>query len=294
MSLLKKTFKNLFKTKNKIKETFNRVLKVSNFSESDLIKIEESLLGADICWKITEKIIKQIKTKALKGSNWEDKIRIIFDEVISSANSTSLKKIILMIGVNGVGKTTASAKLANYLKNNNKKVTLVAADTYRAAAVSQLKLWSDKIGIDIISNNKTADSASIAFDGVNSGLSKGSDYIVIDTAGRLQNSINLMNELEKIYKVISKLSDEISVIINLDANIGQNSILQVEEFNNCINIDSVIINKMDGTAKGGVAISIIDKFKLPISFFGIGEKIDNIIPFDSKIYINSLIDTENS
>ena len=130
-----------------------------------------------------------------------------------------------MVGVNGVGKTTACAKLANYFKNLNKKIILVAADTYRAAAVSQLRLWSKQLKIDCIANDQSSDSASIAYDGVNSGLSKNFDYVIIDTAGRLQNSQNLMNELQKVYKVISKLTNQITVVMNLDANIGQNSII---------------------------------------------------------------------
>ena len=294
MSILKKTFKKLFKTKNKIKETFNKVLKITNLSKSDLKQIEESLLSADINWEITENIIKEVKSDSFKNSDWEISLSRIFNEVIKKAKSIPLKKIILMIGVNGSGKTTASAKLANYFKCNNKKVILVAADTYRAAAINQLTLWSDKIGVDIISNERTTDPASIAFDGVNSGISKKSDYIILDTAGRLQNSVNLMKELKKIYNVILKLSDDISVVINLDANIGQNSISQVEEFNNFLPIDAIILNKMDGTAKGGAAISIIDKFKLPVLFLGIGEGIDNIVPFDSNSYINSLINSTSS
>ena len=294
MSILKKTFKKLFKTKNKIKETFNKVLKITNLSKSDLIQIEESLLSADINWEITENIIKEVKSDSFNNSDWEISLSRIFNKVINKAKSIPLKKIILMVGVNGSGKTTASAKLANYFKCNNKKVILVAADTYRAAAISQLTLWSDKIGVEIISNNKTTDPASIAYDGVNSGISKKSDYIILDTAGRLQNSVNLMKELKKIYNVILKLSDDISVVINLDANIGQNSISQVEEFNNFLPIDAIILNKMDGTAKGGAAISIIDKFKLPVLFLGIGEGIENIVPFDSNSYINSLINSTSS
>ena len=195
-----------------------------------------------------------------------------------------------MVGVNGVGKTTSCAKIANYFKLKNNKVSLVAADTYRAAAVNQLKLWSDKLKIDFISNEMSSDPASVAFDGVQSGLSKNIDYIIIDTAGRLQNSENLMKELKKIFRVISKLTDNISIAINIDANFGQNSISQIENFSNYVPIDNVILNKMDGTSKGGIVMSIVEKFKLPISFIGTGEKVSDIVEFNFEDYLKSLID----
>ena len=293
MSILSKTFSSLFKTRSVIRETFKKVLKKSNLTEGDYINIEECLLGADVNWDITEKIIKKIKSQSSKNNDWEETLIELFSNIIVNKD-IELKKIVLMVGVNGVGKTTACAKLANHFKNLNKKVILVAADTYRAAAVTQLRLWSKQLNIDCIANDRNSDSASIAYDGVNSGLSKNFDYIIIDTAGRLQNSQNLMNELQKIYKVISKLSDQISVIMNLDANIGQNSISQIEEFNKIIPIDTVILNKMDGTSRGGIALSIIDNFDIPVSFIGVGEKMDHLVKFNSDDYIKSLIVNDNT
>jgi len=288
MSIFSKTFSNLFKTRSVIRNTFNKIMGKPNLTEDDYESIEECLLSSDISWEITESIIDKIKSESFKSDNWEDiLVDLLSDIIVSKKNN--LKKIILMVGVNGVGKTTACAKLANYLKNQKKEVILVAADTYRAAATNQLRLWAEQINIDCISNDKTSDPASIAYDGVQSGLAKKTDYIIIDTAGRLQNSKNLMNELEKIYNVISKLSDEVSVIMNLDANIGQNSISQIKEFNKTMSISSVILNKMDGTSKGGIALSIIDNFNIPVSFIGIGEKMDHLIEFDSDEYIKSLI-----
>ena len=288
MSIFSKTFSNLFKTRSIIRDTFNKVMGKPALTDDDYESIEECLLSADISWDITENIINKIKSKSFKNDNWEYiLIELLSDIIIDKENN--FKKIILMVGVNGVGKTTACAKLANYLKNLNKKVILVAADTYRAAATNQLRLWAQQINIDCISNDRTSDPASIAYDGVQLGIAKNFDYIIIDTAGRLQNSKNLMNELEKVYKVISKLSEEISVVMNLDANIGQNSISQVKEFNNIIPINTVILNKMDGTSKGGIALSIINSFNIPISFIGVGEKMDHLIEFDSDEYIKSLI-----
>jgi len=289
MKFLGKTFSSLFKTREKIRETFNKVLNISTLTQDDLENIEECLLSADINWEITNRIIENIKSNSFKKVDWEDALNGIFKDIFSNQSSVSLKKVIIMVGVNGVGKTTACAKLAKYLSKNNKSILLVAADTFRAAAVNQLKLWSEKIKVDFVSNEKTSDPASIAYDGASSAMAKNIDYVIIDTAGRLQGSGNLMKELEKIYRVTSKITDEISVIINLDANIGQNSISQVQEFNNYIPIDNVILNKMDGTSKGGIALSISDKFNLPISYLGIGEGIDDFIAFDSEEYIKSLI-----
>ena len=174
--------------------------------------------------------------------------------------------------------------------DNNKTVTLVAADTYRAAAIEQLKIWAERINIDFISNSKTSDPASISFDGANSGLKKNQDHIIIDTAGRLHTSKNLMLELEKVFRVVGKLSNEITVCMTLDANIGQNGIKQVQEFGKYLPINNIILNKMDGTAKGGIALSIINSLSVPISFLGIGEKYDDLIPFNFNKYIESLID----
>ena len=281
-------FNKLFKTRSKIGGVLSGIFKSSKISSEDYEKIEECLLSADISWSVTEKIIDSIK-KQPNQTDWEETLKTVFRDILSTNTLFRLKKNIIMIGVNGAGKTTSCAKLAHYLKNNKKNVILVAADTYRAAAVEQLEVWAQRANVDIISNFKTKDPASIAFDGVNSGQAKNVDHVIIDTAGRLQTSKNLMNELEKIHRVISKITSDVSILMNLDANVGQNGIKQVEEFNKSLPIDGIILNKMDGTAKGGVAISILDKFSFPIVFLGVGEKIDNIVPFDEDKYINSII-----
>ncbi|MDC1050995.1 signal recognition particle-docking protein FtsY [Candidatus Marinimicrobia bacterium] len=194
-----------------------------------------------------------------------------------------------MVGVNGSGKTTSTAKLAQYFKQKSKKITLVAADTYRPAAIEQLKIWADRININVISNLNTSDPASIAFDGAKSGINKKHDHIIIDTAGRLHTSKNLMNELSKIYRVVSKLSDEITVCLSIDGNTGQNGLKQVEEFNKYLPIDNIILNKMDGTAKGGIVLSILNNLSLPISFLGYGEQYDDFDEFDIDKYLDILI-----
>ena len=292
MSLFKKTFSNLFKTRKKISETFKKVFKKGSLSDEDCCLIEETLLSADVSWKLTDKIIENIKNNYNSEKDWENLLANSLKDSLPEINEISINHAIIMIGVNGVGKTTACAKLANSYKNRGNSVLLVAADTYRAAAVEQLELWARKIKVNCISNLNTSDPASIAYDGINSGISNNIDYTLIDTAGRLHTSINLMNELQKVYKVISKVTDKITVIMNIDANLGQNSLSQIEEFNKILPIDGVILNKMDGTAKGGVAMSIMDKFKFPVLYFGIGEGIDDMIPFNLNDYIKSLISSE--
>ena len=289
MSFFDKIFSSITNTRKNISNTFDNLLNIDSLSTEDYESIEECLLGADISWSIVEKTIETIRTENKNNKDWQKSLYKSFKQNLNCIEHVKFKKVILMVGVNGVGKTTSCAKIANYFKLKNNKVSLVAADTYRAAAVNQLKLWSDKLKIDFISNEMSSDPASVAFDGVQSGLSKNTDHIIIDTAGRLQNSENLMNELEKIFRVISKLTNDISIAINIDANFGQNSISQIENFSNYVPIDNVILNKMDGTSKGGIVMSIVEKFKLPISFIGTGEKVSDIVEFNFEDYLKSLI-----
>tara|TARA_Y100000994_G_C15663429_1_gene430527 strand:+ start:222 stop:1109 length:888 start_codon:yes stop_codon:yes gene_type:complete len=293
MGFISKIFSSIGNTRKNISNTFNKILNINFLSENDYLQIEECLLNADISWNITEQIIDQIKANPIESSNWEDILLNVFKNILNKPINAEFKQVILMVGVNGVGKTTTCAKIANSFKKNNNNVMLVAADTYRAAAINQLRLWSDSIGVSFISNDKSLDPASVAYDGVESGLAKKKDYIIIDTAGRLQNSDNLMNELKKIYRVISKLTDQITVVMNIDANIGQNSISQIEQFKNYVPIENIILNKMDGTSKGGIVLSVLDKFRLPISFIGVGEKIDDLVEFDLDDYLKSLIKSQD-
>ena len=290
MKIFKNTFSKIFKSKNKIKETFSKVLSFTSLVQEDKEKIEECLLSSDLGWELTEKTLEKLE-KNEKNHTWEE---ILLKTLKSSIETLEIscrdiKKVILIIGVNGSGKTTSAAKLANFLKINNNSVTLVAADTYRAAAIEQLKIWSQRTNINFISNPNTQDPASIAFDGVKSGITRNDDYIIIDTAGRLHTSKNLMNELEKIYRVICKLTEDISVFISIDGNTGQNGIKQVKEFGKVLPINNIMLNKMDGTAKGGIALSIMHELKIPISFLGIGESYEDLLEFDLDNYLESLI-----
>tara|TARA_Y100001970_G_scaffold284960_1_gene403475 strand:+ start:1073 stop:1960 length:888 start_codon:yes stop_codon:yes gene_type:complete len=284
-------FKKLSKTREKISGRLSEIFSSSEASKFDFEEIEDCLLSSDISWSVTSKLVNSLKEN--KNSNFIEILKLEIKNILSLNKKFKIKKNIIMIGVNGAGKTTSSAKLANFLKLKNNKVSLVAADTYRAAAVEQLKIWANKINVEFVSNNKTNDPASIAFDGVKSGDAKNNDYVIIDTAGRLHTSENLMNELEKVYRVISKITNDITILINIDANVGQNGIKQVEDFNKFLPIDGIILNKMDGTAKGGVAISIVEKLGIPIVYVGLGEKIENIMSFNIDSYVDSIIDFDS-
>ena len=292
MKIFSKTLTALKKTKENIRNVFSGIVSFSNINENDLNSIEESLLSSDIGLELTDKIVAEIKSNKRNYESWEELlIESIGNSIKLSENFSvnNLKKVIIVIGVNGSGKTTCSAKLAQYYKNNNCSVSLVAADTYRAAAVDQLKIWSERLGVDFVSNFNTSDPASVAFDGINSGIAKNHDHIIVDTAGRLHTSKNLMLELQKVYRVSSKITDDISVCISLDGNVGQNGIKQVQEFNKYLPIDSIILNKMDGTAKGGIALAILDKLSIPISFIGVGESYNDFIEFKMNEYLYSLV-----
>ena len=292
MSLFKKAFSGILNTKEKIKETFSRISLNNSLNEDDINSLEECLIESDVSWKLTEKIINEIKENYKKSNEWQFLLKDSIKKSIFNLDKITLKKIIIIIGVNGSGKTTTSAKLSYFLKKQNKEITLVGADTFRAAAVNQLKIWSERINVNFISNINSSDPASIAYDGSKSGIAKNHDHVIVDTAGRLHTSVNLMKELEKIIKVISKLTEDISVIMTLDANVGQNAIKQVQEFNKYIPVQGIIINKMDGSAKGGALLSIMHELKIPILFNGIGEKIEDFIEFDFNKFLESMIEGE--
>ena len=199
--------------------------------------------------------------------------------------------MILVIGVNGGGKTTSIGKIANMLTKDGKKVILAAADTFRAAAADQLAIWADRVGIDIVKHNEGADPSAVIFDAVGAAKARGADVLICDTAGRLQNKKNLMNELEKMNKVISREWPEAARenLLVLDATTGKNAISQAREFGQTADITGIIITKLDGTAKGGIAVTIADEFDLPIKFIGVGEGIDDLKPFDPEEFAGGIV-----
>ncbi|MBJ04836.1 MAG: signal recognition particle-docking protein FtsY [Flavobacteriales bacterium] len=267
-----------------------------------LDQLEEMLIVADIGVDTTIKIIELVELHVAekKYLNNDELKGILKQKIIEllSVNNDKLEMsknhdkpyVILFVGVNGVGKTTTIAKLANYLKKKNKKVLIGAADTFRAAAIDQLNLWAQKIDVPIIKQDMGADPASVAYDTMQSAISSNYDYVLIDTAGRLHNKVNLMNELEKINKSINKLLPNAphEVVLALDASTGQNALEQAKQFLKSTNVTHLALTKLDGTAKGGVIISICDQLKIPIKYIGVGEKIDDIQLFNQTQFVESL------
>jgi fused signal recognition particle receptor len=255
--------------------------------------LEEALLGADIGWELTDSIIEQLKAPDKAENTRNNRFQQCIQQFLADVNEVGeLQKVILMVGINGTGKTTSAAKLGGYFSNSGQSVSLVAADTYRAAAVEQIRVWAERLNLHLTANDKSTDPASVAYDGVSSGITKNLDRIIVDTSGRLHTSVNHMKELEKIYRVILKLTDEVDVLITIDANTGQNGLQQAREFAKYIPLTGVILTKMDGTARGGIAIQIMKELNLPVYFLGVGEQVEDLVPFDRGSYINGLISTE--
>jgi len=290
ISFLKKTITSLAKTRTKLSYLFAKFSGKTVLNEDDIEDLEEALLGADIGWELTDSIIEQLKAPDKVEITREDRFRQCIQQHLSDVNETrELQKVILLVGINGTGKTTSAAKLGGYFSNSGETVSLVAADTYRAGAVEQIRIWAERLNLHLTANDKSADPASVAYGGVSSGITKNMDRIIVDTSGRLHTSANLMKELEKIYRVVLKLTDEIDVLITIDANTGQNGLQQAKEFGKYIPLTGVILTKMDGTARGGIGIQIMKELNLLIYFIGVGEQVDDLVPFDREGYINGLI-----
>ena len=283
----------------------NAILGKAMVDEEVLDKLEEILISSDVGVDTTMKIIARIQERATKERNLEtSKLNdVLKDEVasllIQSGNKDDVefnipagKKpyVIMVVGVNGVGKTTTIGKLAFQFKKAGKNVLLGAADTFRAAAVDQLKIWGERTNTPVVSQGMNADPASVAFDTVSSAIAKGADVAIIDTAGRLHNKVNLMNELSKIKKVMQKLIPDAphEILLVLDASTGQNAIVQCREFIAATDVNALALTKLDGTAKGGVVIGISDQFKIPVKYIGVGEKPEDLQVFNKTEFVDSL------
>lgn len=294
----------LQKTKSGLFERISRaVLGKKTISSADLDDIEEALIASDIGVETTLKIIEALEERVAKEKfmNSDELDSILHSEIERLLVSRPEDEIfdfskkpyvIMVVGVNGVGKTTTIGKLAYRLKESGKKVVLGAADTFRAAAVDQLVIWSQRAGVPIVKQEMGADPASVAFDTLKSAVAQEADVVLIDTAGRLHNKVNLMNELTKIRNVMRKVVPDAphDVLLVLDGSTGQNAFHQAQEFTKATDVSSLAITKLDGTAKGGVVIGIADQFKIPVKFIGVGEKIEDLQIFDKKAFVDSLFE----
>ncbi|MDQ3534506.1 MAG: signal recognition particle-docking protein FtsY [Bacteroidota bacterium] len=296
---LEKTKENFFSKLGKA------VVGKSKVDEEVLDELEEVLITSDVGIDTTLKIIKRIeerveRDKYMSVAELDNILKEEIAALLSENNTEDLHEftvptqnkphVILVVGVNGVGKTTTIGKLASQLKKNNKSVLLGAADTFRAAAVDQLLLWGERVGVPVVSHGMNTDPASVAYDAVKKGIDLGADVVIIDTAGRIHTKVNLMNELSKIKRVIQKFVPEAphEILLVLDGSTGQNAFIQAKEFTKATEVTALAITKLDGTAKGGVVIGISDQFKIPVKYIGVGEKVDDLQVFNKIEFVDSL------
>lgn len=301
MGFFDKLKNGLSKTKTSINEKINNVFSTFRKVDEELLEeLEEALIMSDVGMETSEKIIAQLRDK-IKKEKIEDAeevktalkeiIKDILDSVDSSLHLETKPAVILVVGVNGVGKTTSIGKIANRLKQDGKKVVIAAADTFRAAAVEQLEIWANRAGCEIVKRKEGSDPASVVYDAIKITKERNADVLICDTAGRLHNKKYLMDELIKIKKIIDRELPDSSqeVLMVLDATTGQNAILQVKAFKETVDINGLILTKLDGTAKGGAVIGIVSENQMPIKFIGVGEQIDDMEKFNSSDFVEALI-----
>ena len=288
---------------DKLKQGLAKTKQVFSFTKVDenlLDELEEKLVIADVGMETTEKIINNLRTRIKKENLKEadevknalrEEIEEIFKDNKPELNLENKPAVILMVGVNGAGKTTSIGKIANNLKKEGKKVIIASGDTFRAAATEQLEVWANRAGCELVKGQEGSDPASVIFDSIKVAKEKNADVLICDTAGRLQNKKYLMDELEKIKRVIDRELPNSSkeILLVLDASTGQNAISQVKAFKETTGITGLVLTKLDGTAKGGVVIGIVDENKIPIKYIGVGEQIDDMEVFNSKDFINAII-----
>ncbi len=301
MGFFDKLKQGLGKTKNSIDEKINNVFSVFRKVDEELLEeLEEVLVMSDIGMETSMKIIDELRTRIKKEKiQDEDEVKKALKEIMKSIldiadpklNLETKPSVILVVGVNGVGKTTSIGKIANNLVKSGKKVVVAAADTFRAAAVEQLEIWAQRSGSQIVKKEEGADPASVVFDAIKQTKELGSDVLIVDTAGRLHNKKYLMDELFKIKKVIEKELPEASkeVLLVLDAETGQNAISQVKAFKETTDITGLVLTKLDGTAKGGVVLGIVSENQIPIKFIGVGEQIDDMQVFNAEEFLDAII-----
>ena len=298
MGFFRNLFNGLKKTKDTLAKKLSMIFGKGELTDEFFDDLEAILIGSDMGVQTTEQIIDEVRAKCKKShiKTQEEFSNILKETILDILNQGETPEpkypmAILVIGVNGVGKTTSIGKMANYYKSQKKDVMLVAGDTFRAAATNQLDEWANRAKVKIVKQGEGADSASVVFDGLTSAKAKGVDVVLIDTAGRLHVKENLMEELKKIDRVVDKTWKEVNYkkYIVLDATTGQNALSQVKYFNEAVGIDGIILTKLDGTSKGGIVIPIVNELHVPVVFVGVGEGIDDLQPFDAKAFVDAII-----
>lgn len=293
----------LAKTRDGLSSRLDQMFAVGKAIDQTLLdEIETLLITSDFGMPVTEEVIQTL-TKAMSRKSLKDAeavrealkstlIQMIEPSALPLPQSDAEPLVVLMVGVNGAGKTTTAGKLAHRFKSEGRQVMLAAGDTYRAAAVEQLKTWGERNGVDVVAQQTGADSASVIFDALSSAKARGADVLIADTAGRLQNKANLMQELEKIVRVMNRIDESAphSVLLVIDGGTGQNALMQAREFKNSVPVSGLVVTKLDGTAKGGVMFALARELGLPIHFIGVGEQLDDLRPFDAKAYVEAIFD----
>ena len=296
MPFIGNIFQALSKTRKKVANAFDNIIRGSVTSDS-LEELEEILFSTDMGYDTVKSIVNVVENNPNDGflSEVEDHLISILPPIEENYLISNKPLIVMIVGVNGTGKTTTAAKLSRYYKNQGKNILLIAADTYRAAAIDQLKVWANRLEVDLIYNDQSNKPSSVLFDGLKAAKSNHSDFVIVDTAGRLHTDRNLMSELEKMHRLIkTKFGEfELSSLITLDASLGLNSLNQAKEFVKSAHIEGAIMTKMDGSAKGGIIFPIYKELELPVRFMGTGEDLDDLTLFDAKEYTQGLLGTKN-
>ena len=285
---LKRTREGFFKRVRKL-------LSLESLDSESLEEIEELLILSDMGSETAEEVIEALKDRKDKGKEPIEVLKEVLVEILDIPFEVPQARpyVVSVVGVNGTGKTTTIGKLSKLYSSKGNKVVLAACDTFRAAAVEQLKIWSERAKVDFISQGQGADSAAVAFDAISHAASKGKDVVIVDTAGRLHTRSNLMEELKKVHRVIGKASPGApnEVLLVIDATTGQNGLVQAKKFKEAVDVTGIVLTKLDGTAKGGIIFAIVKELGIPVRYIGVGEKEDDLKPFDSREFVNALLST---
>jgi len=304
MGFFDKIKQSLTRTKQQFVERFDEVVRQADAPErrsrpvdvETIEALEEALISADVGVAATEQIVQAVREKRTRGESLRDLVKEEIREILRGANLPAADghkpHVVMIVGVNGTGKTTTVGKLARLIKDGGGAPLICAADTFRAAAVEQLEIWATRAGVDIIRARAGADPAAVVFDAIAAGKARGRDVILVDTAGRLHTRVNLMGELDKIRRVAAREVEGAphEVLLVLDATVGQNGLAQAKEFMTVAGANGIVLTKLDGTAKGGIAVAIAHDLKLPIRYVGVGEAIDDLIPFSPDEYVDALFE----